>query len=153
MRGTSLWTMLGIVAVAGAFLSLPGARTDVDAGTGVAIPFQGYRCYGAKNAKGFRWNKTVLYAVTDQLGGANVTTQLTKPAFVCTPAIAQLAPGGVNFTIIKQPLPTIVCFRSKDAKGTPRLNYTSFVAADDLGVQNLTLGKANLFCVPVFNVL
>jgi hypothetical protein len=142
MRRTSLWTVIGIVAVAGALLSLPGARTDA----GLAPAITGYRCYAAKNAKGFKFNKTVLYAVKDQLGGTNVTTLLSKPAVVCSSAVALTQTGNFNFTLV-QALPTLVCFKTKDAKGTPKLNFTSFQALDDLGFQNLSLGRANLFCV------
>jgi hypothetical protein len=151
MRGTSLWTVLGIVAVAGAFLSLPGARTEVGAGVTntTNIRFAGYRCHSAKNAKGFKWNKTVLYDVITQLGGgANTTTLLTKPAVVCSVATAQLQPGPANGSFIPI-LPDLVCFKTKDAKGTPKLSNPAFHADDDLGAQDLLLGRGNLFCIPL----
>jgi hypothetical protein len=148
MRRTWFWTALGVVAVAGTFLTLPGARTEVNAGPIVnATRFTGFRCYAAKNAKGFKFNKTVLYAVADQLGGANAT-QLTKPATVCVPAEAQTEPGPPDGLI---PIgPAIVCFKSKDPKGTPKPNPPAFMADDALGMQDLSLGKGNLFCVQVF---
>jgi hypothetical protein len=135
-RRRPVWAVCAAVVVAAAVLSL--LWTD----TASTQPFgsQGWRCYPAKQPKGFPKFVPVDIALNGTLQGT--TAQALKPVLFCDPVN-----GPVTNSTERVGL---VCYSIKDAKGTPKFPGATVGVNSDLFGGALAVKKSKIFCAPAF---
>ena len=141
----AILVVLAAAAIGASLLTLP---TATPAGAEVA---PGMRCYGAKAAKSLVINGRPLpVAVLDLLQANETDTTIVKPVLICVPASVSTG----NDTAVSPEIPPFVCYKTKNAPGTPKFPSKAEQGPIDLtvplvGNESILLKPSKIVCLPL----